>query len=64
MILLDCNFESYLTTLKNFNKQGTETQQLKRLSSMLGNIAKSVISYAEKVKKYFLIQTSLHLVVD
>ena len=31
---------------------------------MLGNIAKSVISYAEKVKKYFLIQTGLHLIVD
>ena len=31
---------------------------------MLGNIVKSVISYAEKVKKYFLIQTGLHLIVD
>ena len=25
LILLDCNFEPNLTTLKNFNKQGTKT---------------------------------------
>ena len=69
--LLDCNFTAvekvfkpYLTTLKNFNEQDIETQRLKSLASMLGNILKSVISYEENVKKHFLIQNGLHWIAD